>query len=50
MVSQDQNISNQPISPERRPITLKLSYLPVHIPNIADALDFVIEKLPITAF
>jgi len=45
MVSQDQNINNQPISPERRPITLKLSYLPVHVPNIADALDFVIEKL-----
>lgn len=45
MVSQDQNISNQPISPDRRPITLKLSYLPDHVPHIADALDFVIEKL-----
>ncbi len=45
MVSQDQNISNQPISPDRRPITLKLSYLPDHVPHLADALDFVIEKL-----
>jgi hypothetical protein len=45
MVSQDQNISNQSISPDRRPITLKLSYLPDHVPHIADALDFVIEKL-----
>ncbi len=45
MVSNDQNISNQPIRPERRPITLKLSYLSVHVPYIADALDFVIEKL-----
>lgn len=44
MVSQDQNI-NQPISPDRRPITLKLSYLPDHVSHIADALDFVIEKL-----
>ncbi|OYZ54188.1 MAG: hypothetical protein B7Y19_05165 [Sphingobacteriales bacterium 24-40-4] len=45
MVSKDQNISNQSLRSERRPITLKLSYLPVHVPHIADALDFVIEKL-----
>lgn len=45
MVSQDQNNSKQPVNPERRPITLKMSYLPAHVPHIADALDFVIEKL-----
>ncbi len=45
MVSQDQNTKNQSISPERRPITLKLSYMPDHVPHLSDALDFVIEKL-----
>ena len=45
MVSQDQNNSIQPIKPERRPITLRLSYKPDHATHIADALDFVIEKL-----
>ncbi|MDO8992738.1 hypothetical protein [Daejeonella sp.] len=45
MVSQDQNSRNQPIRPERRPITLRLSYMPDHVPHIANALDFVIEKL-----
>lgn len=45
MVNQDQNTSNQPIKTERRPMTLKLSYLPAHVPHIADALDFVIKKL-----
>jgi hypothetical protein len=45
MVSQDQNTKNQSISSERRPITLKLSYMPDHVPHLADALDFVIEKL-----
>ena len=45
MVSQDQNNRIQPIKPERRPITLRLSYVPDLVPQIADALDFVIEKL-----
>lgn len=45
MVSQDQNTRNQSIKPERRPITLRLSYMPDHVHHIADALDFVIEKL-----
>lgn len=45
MVSKDQNISNQQVRSERRPITLKVSYLPDHVPHLADALDFVIDKL-----
>lgn len=45
MVSKDQNISNQPISPDCRPINLKLSYSADQVHQIADALDFVIEKL-----
>lgn len=45
MVSQDQNNGNQSISRERRPITLRLSYLADHVPHLADALDFVIGKL-----
>ncbi len=45
MASQDQNIKNQPIRPDRRPITLRMSYTLEHTNNITDALDFVIEKL-----
>ena len=45
MVSQDQNNRVQPIKPERRPLTLRLSYVPDLFPFVADALDFVIEKL-----
>jgi hypothetical protein len=45
MVSKDQNTSNQLLRSERKPITLKLSYIPDHVSHLADALDFVIEKL-----
>jgi len=45
MVSQDQNTKNQLIRPERRPITLRLCFRSDHVLHIADALDFVLEKL-----
>jgi len=45
MVSQDHNNRIKPIKPERRPITLRLSYVQDFVPHLADALDFVIEKL-----
>ncbi len=45
MVSQNQNSSIQPIKPERKPLTLRLSYAPDLVSQISDALDFVVEKL-----
>ncbi len=45
MVSQDQKNSIQPINPERRPITLRLSFVKDSVPHLLDVLDFVIEKL-----
>ncbi|MFA6945203.1 MAG: hypothetical protein WC220_04805 [Pedobacter sp.] len=45
MINPDQNEINQPIIPDRKPIILRLSYLPDLTHQIADALDFVFEKL-----
>jgi len=45
MKNQGQYNGSQQLRTERRPITLKLSYVPDLVPQLADALDFVIEKL-----
>jgi len=45
MVSQDQKNSIQSINPEHKPITLRLSFVKDSVPQLTDALDFVIEKL-----
>jgi hypothetical protein len=45
MVIQDQNTKNQLNSSERRPLTLRLSFAKNQSPDLAEAIDFVLEKL-----
>jgi len=45
MVIQDQNTKNELNSSERRPLTLRLSFAKNQFPDLADAIDFVLEKL-----
>ena len=45
MVNLNQDERDQPTVPDRKPITLRLSYIPELADKITEALDFVLSKL-----